>query len=94
MDKDINSFGTLLHESWNVKKKLSSNISNLSIDRMYNDAMKAGALGGKLLGAGGGGYMLFYVPEENQQTFLYKMNIYNRFQFKFVEYGTTVEMFS
>ena len=94
MDKDINSFGTLLHESWNVKKKLSSKISNLFIDRMYNDAMKAGALGGKLLGAGGGGYMLFYVPEENQQKFLYKMNTYNRFQFKFVEYGTTVEMFS
>jgi len=94
LDRKLDSFGSLLHESWLTKKKLSSNISNLSIDRIYDDALRAGAIGGKLLGAGGGGYMLFYVPEENHQTFLYKMNLYNRFEFKFVEYGSKIEMFS
>lgn len=94
MNRDIDSFGSLMHKSWNTKKKLSNNISNIQIDRMYDDAMNAGAIGGKLLGAGGGGYMLFYVPEENHQTFGYKMNKYNKFDFDFVEYGSTIEMFS
>lgn len=93
INKDLDSFGSLLHESWTLKKKLSENISNVFIDRMYNDALKAGALGGKLLGAGGGGYMLFYVPEDKQIEFTSNMR-YDLTDFEFVEYGTKVETFS
>jgi D-glycero-alpha-D-manno-heptose-7-phosphate kinase len=94
INSNLNSFGELLDKSWTYKKKLSENISNIHIDKMYETAMSGGALGGKLLGAGGGGYMLFYVPEEEHYTFTKKMNNYERFKFKFVEYGSTVEMFN
>ena len=55
-------FGEALHESWQLKRQFSSKISNPSLDRIYDDARRHGALGGKLLGAGGGGFFLFYVP--------------------------------
>lgn len=64
---DINDFGRLLHESWKLKRGLSSKISTAEIDIMYKKAREAGALGGKLLGAGGGGFLLFYVEKENQE---------------------------
>jgi len=56
----LDDFGDLLDVAWESKKKLSSRISNPLIDEMYAEARKAGALGGKMTGAGGGGYMLFY----------------------------------
>ncbi|TGL59744.1 CBS domain-containing protein [Leptospira ognonensis] len=55
-------FGQCLHKAWEIKRGLSSKISNLFLDRIYEDAMLNGAIGGKLLGAGGGGFFLFYVP--------------------------------
>lgn len=58
----IREFGELLHESWLIKKSLASNISTSIIDDMYERAVCAGAIGGKVLGAGGGGFMLFFVP--------------------------------
>lgn len=58
----LNDFGSLLHDAWMEKKKLAVGISNPHIDSMYETARHAGALGGKVLGAGGGGYMLLYVP--------------------------------
>lgn len=61
----LNDFGRLLHESWHIKKGLSSKISNGQIDRIYDTAIQAGALGGKICGAGGGGFILFFVPPEN-----------------------------
>lgn len=64
---DVNDFGRLLHESWQLKRGLSSRISTAEIDLMYEKAREAGALGGKLLGAGGGGFLLFYVEKENQE---------------------------
>lgn len=63
----LNDFGRLLHESWHIKKGLSSTISNGQIDRIYDTAIQAGALGGKICGAGGGGFILFFVPPENHQ---------------------------
>jgi D-glycero-alpha-D-manno-heptose-7-phosphate kinase len=63
---DAAEFGALLDETWQVKKRLSDNISNGDIDRWYDLAMAAGALGGKLSGAGGGGYFLFVVPPEKK----------------------------
>lgn len=63
----VDAMGELLHENWMLKKSLASGISSPMIDEVYNTAISAGASGGKLLGAGGTGFMLFYVPE-NKQT--------------------------
>ncbi len=62
----LDDFGKLLGESWRLKRNLSSLISSTKIDEIYETAMRSGALGGKLLGAGGGGFMLFYVPKDRQ----------------------------
>lgn len=66
-NKDILAFGKLLNESWQLKKSLSEKISNPEIDSIYERALKAGALGGKLTGAGGGGFLLLFVPQESQR---------------------------
>jgi D-glycero-alpha-D-manno-heptose-7-phosphate kinase len=63
---DFNSFGQLLHETWTIKRSLTNAISTSTIDRIYEDALEAGALGGKLMGAGGAGFMVFVVPPEHQ----------------------------
>jgi D-glycero-alpha-D-manno-heptose-7-phosphate kinase len=63
---NLQKFGLLLHEGWENKKKISSMISNPAIDRMYGLARENGAMGGKITGAGGGGFMLLYCDEENQ----------------------------
>ena len=63
---NIDALGTHLHESWLLKRSLASGITNPKIDEYYQKAMAAGALGGKLLGAGGGGFLLFYVKPEDQ----------------------------
>lgn len=59
---NLHSFGKLLDYGWQSKKRMSSKITNPQIDELYEEALKAGALGGKLLGAGGGGYLLMYCP--------------------------------
>jgi D-glycero-alpha-D-manno-heptose-7-phosphate kinase len=66
--RDLNDFGRLLHEGWKVKRSLTQKISNPHIDEIYEAGLSAGALGGKLLGAGGGGFMLFFVPPERQSA--------------------------
>ncbi len=63
---DICEFGSLLHEAWVTKCRLSNAVSNRSVDRMYEEALAAGAIGGKLLGAGGGGFLLLFVRPEQQ----------------------------
>jgi D-glycero-alpha-D-manno-heptose-7-phosphate kinase len=67
LNSDHDSFGDLLNTAWIEKRQLSDKISNPVIDVHYDTAMKNGALGGKLLGAGGGGFLLFYVPVEKQE---------------------------
>ena len=64
----IDGIGELLHEGWILKKKLASGISNTQIDDYYERALKAGALGGKILGAGAGGFLLIYCEEKNQPS--------------------------
>ena len=64
----LSEFGRLMHESWKLKRTLTQKISNASIDEIYEAGLSAGALGGKLLGAGGGGFMLFVVPPEKREA--------------------------
>ena len=66
-DGKLDEFGHLLHEAWQIKKSLTQRISNTSLDTIYDRGRKAGALGGKILGAGGGGFMLFFVLPENRE---------------------------
>lgn len=65
---DLDDFGHLLHEAWSLKRSISGAISSPAIDHLYDTARRHGALGGKLLGAGGNGFMLFYVPVEHQDA--------------------------
>ena len=69
-ERDIDQFGRLLDEAWQQKRSLTSRIAPAFVDDIYSTAIKAGALGGKLLGAGGGGFMLFYVPLEKRSAVL------------------------
>ncbi|HWZ81721.1 MAG TPA: hypothetical protein VNW47_03805 [Terriglobales bacterium] len=66
--RSLDEFGRLMHESWQIKRSLTQKISNAKIDEIYQAGLDAGALGGKLLGAGGGGFMLFYVSPEKRQA--------------------------
>jgi D-glycero-alpha-D-manno-heptose-7-phosphate kinase len=66
--QDIRGFGELLHEAWQAKRSLSGQVSNSYVDELYETARKAGAIGGKLIGAGGGGFVLLFVPPERQQA--------------------------
>lgn len=68
----IDDFGDLLHTHWLIKKGLSEKVSNPKIDEWYSEAIKAGALGGKIMGAGGGGWFVFYVPS-NKRSFRERM---------------------
>jgi D-glycero-alpha-D-manno-heptose-7-phosphate kinase len=64
---DLSQVGEILHENWQLKKSLTNLVSSNEVDNYYNQARKAGAIGGKLLGAGGGGFLMFYVEPEKQQ---------------------------
>ena len=67
-NNNIDAMGEILHQNWLLKKTLASGISDPAIDEAYDKAINAGAIGGKLLGAGGGGFLLFYVPLEKQES--------------------------
>ena len=84
----LDDFGDLLNESWHVKKELSKNISSHLIDSIYSKALKNGALGGKILGAGGGGFFLFYVEEKKLLNFKRTFNKYPLISFKFEKRGS------
>jgi D-glycero-alpha-D-manno-heptose-7-phosphate kinase len=66
-NRPLHEFGKLMHQNWELKKSLTRNISSTRIDEIYEAGLSAGALGGKLLGAGGGGFMLFFVPPERKE---------------------------
>lgn len=94
-DKNANldDFGKLLDYTWKLKRGISSGISTGSIDEQYERAMKAGALGGKLLGAGGGGFLLFYVPTEKQQAVKEALSGQLHVPFNFENEGTKIVMY-
>lgn len=87
---DLDEFGRLLDYTWNLKRGISSGISTGSIDEQYDKAKKAGAIGGKLLGAGGGGFLLFYVPKEKQESVKEALKGQMYVPFKFENEGTKV----
>ena len=87
---NIDDFGKLLHSAWLTKKKLSSSISNPKIDQIYEYVISKGALGGKLLGAGGGGFLLFYMKKNLQKSFLKKNKKLVEIPFKFSNKGTEI----
>ena len=88
--KDIDNFGRLLDTTWRLKRQTGSAISTGSIDELYERGIKAGALGGKLLGAGGGGFLLFYVQPEKQETVMNEMHDLMYVPFEFENGGTRV----
>lgn len=87
---DVDYLGKILKESWEIKKSLSSGITNPLIDGIYDKAINAGADGGKLLGAGGGGFMLFYVRPEYQQAVREALKDYLEVEFKIDYEGATI----
>jgi D-glycero-alpha-D-manno-heptose-7-phosphate kinase len=91
---DIDDFGRLLHKSWKIKRSLTNLITNGKIDQIYDTALKAGALGGKLLGAGGGGFILFYVSPECQARVKEKLRNLLLVPFRFENLGSQVIMYS
>lgn len=89
-DGDLDHFGSMLHETWTRKRSLCSGITNDTIDRIYEKAMKAGAIGGKLLGAGAAGFMVFYVPPEHQDAVRQELNFLLHVPFRFEFDGATI----
>jgi len=83
-------FGDLLNDYWNLKKKLLNNISNTQIDELYKEAMISGARGGKIVGAGGGGFILFYAKPEIQKKLIYKFSKLTPVNFNFSEEGSKI----
>jgi D-glycero-alpha-D-manno-heptose-7-phosphate kinase len=87
---DLNDFGDLLHQTWVLKRGISNGISTSSIDALYEKALNAGARGGKLLGAGGGGFLLFYVEMDKQPFVMDALSELLYVPFKFENSGTKV----
>ncbi len=88
--RNLNDFGSLLNETWLQKREISSEISTDYIDIAYQKAIDAGALGGKLLGAGGGGCLLFYVEKENQDSVRCALSDMLEIPFRFENDGTKI----
>lgn len=88
--RELDDFGKLLNKTWLLKKQTGSNITTKIIDSIYERAISTGALGGKLLGAGGGGFFLFYVNRENKQKLIDELKELIYVPFEFEEDGTKI----
>jgi len=88
--RSILEFGKLLDESWQLKKALTNKISNPEIDNIYQRALQAGAVGGKLLGAGGGGFILLFAPPENQPKIREELKNLLEVKFNFENEGSRI----
>lgn len=91
---DLNDFGRLLDHTWRLKRGTGRKVSNGSIDELYERGLRAGALGGKLLGAGGGGFLLFYVEENRQEALLRELDDLMNVPFEMENEGTTVVLYN
>lgn len=91
---DLDEFGRLLDHTWRIKRKTGNTVSTNSIDELYDKGFKAGALGGKLLGAGGGGFLVFYVEPDKQEKVKKAMEDLLYIPFEFEDGGTRVIHYS
>lgn len=91
---DLARFGKLLHENWKIKRSLSHRISTTAIDDIYSAALSSGALGGKLLGAGGGGFMLIYAKPEDQHKIAKKLKKLLYVPFRLESLGSQIIFYS
>ena len=89
-NSDLKDFGNLLHKSWTLKRSLDDSISNNTIDKIYEDGMKSGALGGKLLGAGGGGFIIFFTPPDSKQKVREKLHYLTEIPIKIDSEGSQI----
>ena len=89
-NSSLDDFGLMLNETWKLKRSISNKISSDFIDELYIKAINSGALGGKLLGAGGGGCLLFYVPEEKQESVRKAFDGFFEIKFRFENEGTQI----
>lgn len=89
-DRDISEFGRLLNQAWQIKRSFSSQVSNADVDEIYSNAISAGALGGKILGAGGGGFMVLFVAPELQHQVRDRLNHFIHVPFRFENSGSQV----
>jgi len=89
-DGKLDNIGEMLNETWHLKKELSNKVSNLRLNNIYSEAISAGAVGGKLLGAGGGGFFLFYCKKNNQKKLIKKLNKLTPLKFRFTNYGSKI----
>ncbi len=92
-NRSLDDFGRLLHEGWQIKKTLTQKITNSSIDEIYQAGLDAGALGGKLLGAGGGGFMLFFIPPERREALRLRLRKLLCVPFSFSNKGSHVVVY-
>ena len=91
--RSLDEFGRLLHEGWKVKRSLTNKITNSNINEIYEAGLEAGALGGKLLGAGGGGFMLLYVPPERREALRLRLKKLLCVPFTFSNRGSQVSVY-
>lgn len=87
---DLDDFGRLMHENWQLKKTLSDKVTSPHLEEIYEMAMNAGALGGKLMGAGGGGFFVFYVPPKNQASVKNALSKCVHVPFQFDKNGSSI----
>ena len=88
--KEFDKIGELLDKTWKIKKQFASGVTNSEIDKMYDLAMRAGALGGKILGAGGGGFLLLYVSKNKQKDVKIALDNYMQVEFTFDKEGSKI----
>jgi D-glycero-alpha-D-manno-heptose-7-phosphate kinase len=92
-DGPLDAFGELLDQGWQYKRRLSDKVSTAEVDRIYDEARSAGAIGGKLLGAGGGGFMLFFVRPEDQARVRERLQRLVHVPFRFEQSGSRVVLY-
>ncbi|MBL80197.1 MAG: hypothetical protein CMH70_09250 [Nitrosomonadaceae bacterium] len=85
--------GHLMHEAWKYKRSLSDQVSNKTIDEIYEAAIESGAYGGKLMGAGAGGFMVFMVKPESQERVLKRLKDLTYVPFEFENFGSKIALY-
>ena len=88
LEGEFNTFGEILHRGWELKKQMASKVTNSTVDHVYETARRAGAIGGKVTGAGGGGFILFYCPKDKQDDVTRAIRGLRHLPFRFQQDGS------